>query len=133
MSHELSDARVCEPQKRATDCWAFAGADATIEDSAGVTPLDVAELRSDEVLNHPHAAIIRRHLGIPEAPPAAKGAALKPAIARQLLAHMESGSLEGVLGFLRGGVDVDGRVEEDGTRPLMVAVRLQQVPPSLSL
>ncbi|KAJ1478158.1 ankyrin repeat-containing domain protein [Baffinella frigidus] len=39
---------------------------------------------------------------------------------------MESGSLEGVLEFLRGGVDVDGRVEEDGSRPLMVAVRLQQ-------
>ncbi|KAJ1478159.1 hypothetical protein T484DRAFT_1818600, partial [Baffinella frigidus] len=60
------------PDEKTLNLLLAAGADATMEDSSGVTPLDMAELRSDQVLNHPHAAMIRRHLGIPEAPAAPK-------------------------------------------------------------
>jgi len=101
-------------------------ADGIILNSDALSSLQLAQERHDTILNHPHYPLIRDHLGIKERQIASRGDPLKPVIAEKLWGFIEMDDIESVVGYLKGGIDVDGRLDDAKTTSLMLAVNLMK-------
>ena len=116
-----------EEESSKTVIWLLAnGADALIENKEGYSAKDLAEERHDTILNHPHYPLIRDHLGIKETQIKDRGGPLKPVIADKLWAFIEQDDHDNVHSYLRGGIDIDGRLDDEKITSLILAVNLMK-------
>ena len=102
------------------------GADGFIQNIDGWSALELAQERFDTILNHPHYPLIRDHLGIKEKHIGDRGGPLKPVIAEKLWGFIEQDDIENVLVYLKGGIDIDGRLDDTKLTSLMLAVNLMK-------
>ena len=105
----------------------LAGADPNISNIKGESALDLAETISDSILDHQHHNIICEHLGIKKSIPISiSGEPLKPGVASRCWTLIEKGDISGILKMIQFGMDVNGRLDESGLTPLMLAIKLDK-------
>eukprot|EP00960_Hanusia_phi_P056489 763293-Hanusia_phi.AAC.6 len=99
------------------------GADPNVKNDDGETPVQLAKEVFDAIFNHPHYLILSRALGLSASQDEARGAPFKPKIALKLWSVIEQNDTEVMLKYLRGGLDIDGRLDETGLTMLMLAAQ----------
>ena len=102
-------------------------AGAFIENEEGLSALQLAEERADSILNHPHFALMKNFLGIKDQVGGPSGGPLKPIIAEKLWGFIERDEIDNVVAYLRGGIDIDGRLDDTKVTSLMLAVNKKKI------
>ena len=104
------------------------GANPKLLNKNGESALDLAEMVCDSKLDHQHHNILCEYLGIKKtAPSSISGEPLKPGVASRCWTLIENSDIDGLRKMIQFGMDVNGRLDEFGLTPLMLAIKLQKL------